>query len=124
MLLYTIKVNSFFEQQNHCDKKYYTLSDSEIKGNDGFYRDNINEYPNKVKYKEKGKFADKVSVWCAFPVGGSQVHAHDDITYWLDLTNFVYAKETQDWLNTHKVPFVLEIHNISNFLQVGSIEEF
>lgn len=52
------------------DEKYFTLANSEIKGNDGFYTDNIEECPNNVKYKEKPKFTDKVLVWCAISIRG------------------------------------------------------
>lgn len=47
------------------DEKYFTLANSEMKGNDGFYTNNVAECPDNVKYKEKAKFADKVLVWCA-----------------------------------------------------------
>ena len=50
------------------DEKYFTLSNSEIKGNDGFYTDNVEEVPNNVRYKQKAKFTDKVLVWCAIPI--------------------------------------------------------
>jgi transposase len=47
------------------DEKYFTLSNSEMKGNDGFYMDNVEECPDNVRYKHKAKFADKILVWCA-----------------------------------------------------------
>lgn len=52
------------------DEKYFTLSNSEIKGNDGFYTDNIEDVPNDVRYKKKAKFEDKVLVWCAISEAG------------------------------------------------------
>lgn len=52
------------------DEKYFTLSHSEIKGNEGFYTDDIDNCPDNVKYKEKKKFADKVLVWCAISEAG------------------------------------------------------
>lgn len=52
------------------DEKYFTLGNSEIKGNDGFYTNNIQDCPDNVKYKEKAKFADKILVWCAISVAG------------------------------------------------------
>lgn len=36
--------------------KYFTLSNFEIKGNNGFYTDNVEEYLSKVKYKQNAKF--------------------------------------------------------------------
>lgn len=52
------------------DEKYFTLSNSEMKGNDGFYTDNIEECPDNVRYKHKAKFADKILVWCAISTRG------------------------------------------------------
>lgn len=52
------------------DEKYFTLSNSEIKGNDGFYTDHVEECPDNVRYKEKAKFADKILVWCAISIRG------------------------------------------------------
>lgn len=34
------------------DEKYFTLSNSEIKGNDGFYTEDFNAAPDNVKYKK------------------------------------------------------------------------
>ncbi|KAJ8942139.1 hypothetical protein NQ318_021647 [Aromia moschata] len=47
------------------DEKYFTLANSEMKGNDGFYTNNLEECPDNVKFKAKAKFADKILVWCA-----------------------------------------------------------
>ncbi|KAJ8953384.1 hypothetical protein NQ318_023501 [Aromia moschata] len=47
------------------DEKYFTFANSEMKGNDGFYTNNLEEYPDNVKFKTKAKFADKILVWCA-----------------------------------------------------------
>ncbi|CAH0547925.1 unnamed protein product [Brassicogethes aeneus] len=47
------------------DEKYFTLSSSEMKGNDDFFTDNIEECPNEVATKAKTKFEDKVLVLAA-----------------------------------------------------------
>ena len=52
------------------DEKYFTLSHSEMKDNDGFYTSDIENYPNEVKFKAKAKFSDKVLVWCAISEAG------------------------------------------------------
>lgn len=52
------------------DEKYFTLSNSEIKGNDGFYTDSIEDVPPDVRYKKKAKFEDKILVWCAISEAG------------------------------------------------------
>lgn len=52
------------------DEKYFTLSHSEIKGNDGFYTNNIENTPDNVKFKGKSKFEDKILVWCAISERG------------------------------------------------------
>ncbi|MBK5647740.1 MAG: hypothetical protein I4N51_12150 [Acinetobacter sp.] len=66
-------INSYRDTlQSHRNRStlYFTLANSEIKGNDGFYTDNIEECPDNVKYKEKAKFADKILVWCAISIRG------------------------------------------------------
>lgn len=137
------------------DEKYFTLSNSEIKGNDGFYTDNVEDCPDNVKYKQKAKFADKVLVWCAISTGGisrpyvgrvrgealnsesyirncltklinfiHQNHAQDDIMFWPDLASCHYARETQNWLNAHNIPFVPKNDNPPNLPQARPIEDF
>ena len=44
------------------DEKYFTLSHSEMKDNDGFHTFDIENCPNEVKFKAKAEFAD--TVWC------------------------------------------------------------
>jgi transposase len=52
------------------DEKYFTLSNSEMKGNDGFYTDNYQNVPDDVRFKNKKKFEDKILVWCAISEAG------------------------------------------------------
>ncbi|KAJ8978518.1 hypothetical protein NQ317_002422 [Molorchus minor] len=52
------------------DEKYFTLSHSEMKDNDGYYTSDVENCPNEVKFKAKAKFADKVLVWCAISEAG------------------------------------------------------
>ncbi|XP_050500958.1 uncharacterized protein LOC126880924 [Diabrotica virgifera virgifera] len=52
------------------DEKYFTLSNSEMKGNDGFYTRNVQDAPDEVRFKGKVKFADKILVWCAISEAG------------------------------------------------------
>lgn len=49
------------------DQKYFTLPHSEMKGNDGFY---TNDIENFSEFKERAKFADKVLVTCAILEAG------------------------------------------------------
>lgn len=137
------------------DEKYFTLSNSEMKGNDGFYTDNIAEVPDNVRYKQKAKFADKVLVWCAISTRGvsrpyvgrvrgealdsqryidscltklinfiEEEHVGDDIMFWPDLASCHYARQTQNWLADHNVPFVPRIDNPPNLPQARPIEDF
>lgn len=53
------------------DEKYFTLSNSEIKGNDGFYTEDFHAAPDNVKFKRKAKFEDKILVWCAISSAGA-----------------------------------------------------
>ncbi|CAH1109918.1 unnamed protein product [Psylliodes chrysocephalus] len=52
------------------DEKYFTLSNSEIKGYDGFYKDNVQNILDNVKFKSKYKFEDKILVRCAISNNG------------------------------------------------------
>lgn len=52
------------------DEKYFTLCNSQMKGNDGFYTDNIQECPDEVRLKGKVKFAENILVWCAISEAG------------------------------------------------------
>lgn len=137
------------------DEKYFTLSNSEMKGNDGFYTDNILEVPDNVRYKQKAKFADKVLVWCAISIRGisrlfvsrvrgealdsqryidncltklinfiEEEHDGEDIMFWPDLASCHYARQTQNWLVDHNVPFVPRNDNPPNLPQARPIEDF
>ena len=125
------------------DETYFRLSNSEMKGNESLYTDNIDECPDNVKYKTKAKFADKILVWCAISIRGvsrpyvgrvrgealdSQryiqnclskldnfIHG-DDIMFWPDLASCHYTTDTQNWLNDHNIAFVPKNHNPSNLL--------
>ncbi|XP_050516839.1 uncharacterized protein LOC126891656 [Diabrotica virgifera virgifera] len=52
------------------DGKYFTLSNSEMKGNDGFYTNDYENVPDEIKFKSKKKFEDKILVWCAISEAG------------------------------------------------------
>jgi len=52
------------------DESYFTLSNTSINGNDGFYTDNINECSPDVKYKNNKKFEEKIMVWVAISCKG------------------------------------------------------
>ena len=45
------------------DESYFTLTNSEINGNDNFYSSKVDLTPNNVKYKTKAKFEDKLFVY-------------------------------------------------------------
>lgn len=52
------------------DRNYFMLSQSEMKVKYGFYTFDSKNCPNKVKFKSKVKYADKVLVWCAISEDG------------------------------------------------------
>lgn len=137
------------------DEKYFTLSNSEMKGNDGFYTENVNECPDNVRFKCKAKFADKILVWCAISSRGisrpfvgrvrgealnsrgyinnclrkllqfiEQHHAGDNIMFWPDLASCHYARDTQNWLREHNIPYVPKNDNPPNLPQARPIEDF
>ncbi|KAJ8952585.1 hypothetical protein NQ318_004132 [Aromia moschata] len=78
------------------DEKYFTLANSEMKGNYGFYTNNLEECPDNVKFKTKAKFADKILVWCAISnrgisrpfvgrVRGEALNSQGQIFYTVDI---------------------------------------
>lgn len=136
------------------DEKYFTLANSEMKGNDGFYTNNLEECPDNVKFKTKAKFADKILVWCAISNRGIsrpfvgrvrgealnsqgyienclskllqfvQEHHAEDDMFWPDLASCHYSRDTQNWLRQHRIPFVPKNANPPNLPQARPIEDF
>ncbi|KAJ8959150.1 hypothetical protein NQ318_022411 [Aromia moschata] len=84
------------------DENDFTLSNSEIKGNDGFYTDNIQNAPEKGKFKGKVKFEDNI-----LP----------------DLASYHYAIITRDWLATNVSNFVPKTDNPPHVPQARPVEE-
>ena len=54
----------------HDDEKYFTLSNNEISGNDGYYTDNKQTASEDVKYKKKRTYEPKVLAWIAISEDG------------------------------------------------------
>ena len=52
------------------DEKYFTFSNDEMPGNEGFFTDNIEKCPDDVRFKGKAKFPDKILVWIALSEDG------------------------------------------------------
>jgi len=52
------------------DEKYFTYGNSKLSGNDGFYTDDYQSCPERVKYKGQAKYEPKVLVWCAISEAG------------------------------------------------------
>ena len=52
------------------DEKYFCFSNDEIPGNSGFYTNDINKCPDKVRFKGKEKFPKKILVWVALSSRG------------------------------------------------------
>ena len=44
------------------DEKYFTYGNSKLSGNDGFYADDYQSCPERVKYKSPAKYESKVLV--------------------------------------------------------------
>jgi len=52
------------------DEKYFSLSNSNIPGNDRYYTSDKSTAPDEIKYKMKKKFEAKVLVWMAISSAG------------------------------------------------------
>ncbi|XP_030752754.1 uncharacterized protein LOC115879873 [Sitophilus oryzae] len=89
------------------DEKYFTLCNSEMKGNDGFYTDNYVNVPDDVRLKSKKKFEDKIFVWCAIPEAGFISHTYIGVVRGEALNAELYIEnclpKLLQFLNTHHV---------------------
>ncbi|XP_050508102.1 uncharacterized protein LOC126885559 [Diabrotica virgifera virgifera] len=121
------------------DEKYFTLSNSEMKGNDGFYTNDYENVPDEIKFKSKKKFEDKILVVRGEALNAdiyiqrclskllqfvNTHHANDQIVFWPDLASCHYARITRDWYETNNITFVPKADNPPNLPQARPIEEF
>ncbi|XP_030767135.1 uncharacterized protein LOC115890913 [Sitophilus oryzae] len=89
------------------DEKYFTLSNSEMKGNDGFYTDNYENVPDDVRLKSKKKFENKILVWFAISEAGFISHPYIGVVRGEVLNAELYIEnclpKLLQFLNTHHV---------------------
>lgn len=80
------------------DEKYFMLSHSEMKGNDGFYTVDIENCPNEVKLKQKQnlltKFYSGVRWWGLKTLCGEGLE-----TGWSKIRSIMYQKINPQMLN-------------------------
>ncbi|KAJ8984762.1 hypothetical protein NQ317_012125 [Molorchus minor] len=125
------------------DEKYFTLANSEMKGNDGFYTNNLEECPDNVKGTRQRGHNRGISRPFVGRVRGEALnsqgyienclskllqfvqehHAEDDIMFWPDLASCHYSRDTQNWFQ-HRIPFVPKNANPPNLPQARPIEDF
>lgn len=136
------------------DESFFTLSNSDLSGNAGFYTSNIQQTPNDVKLKRKSKFEEKLLVWVAFSKKGisqhyivpsgqainedvyinkcltklerfiTKFHENDEIVFWPDLASSHYSNKTQAYLRSKSIEYVAKVHNPANVPELRPIEDF
>lgn len=87
------------------DEKYFSLSNSNTPGNDGYYTNNKSTAPEDIKYAKKNKFEKKVLVWLAISTEGiSEPYIHESNNA---ITANVYINKC---LKNNLIKFISEHH--------------
>lgn len=136
------------------DESYFTLSNTDVPGNDGFYSDNLNITPDSVKYNLREKYPPKLLVWLAispkgvtkpyFRKSGNAVNQdvyHDILkqklipfikknystggyVFWPDLASSHYANKVTNYLKSQNIPYIPKFMNPANLPEARPIEDF
>lgn len=135
------------------DEKYFTLSASQMPGNNTYYTGNPSQVVNEVKYKGKVKYEKKILLYIAISENGISKpflypsglaidktmyikclkkillpfitkHGDTDYIFWPDKASCHYAYETIAFLQSKNIPFVPKNRNPSNLPQARPIEDF
>lgn len=135
------------------DESYFTLSNSTIPGNDGYYTSDPKTTPASIKFTTKKKFEGKVLVWIAIgPAGVSQplirlsgqainadvyleecvkkrlipyINVHyTKYVFWPDLASSHYANKVINHLRENHIVFVEKNDNPANLPEARPVEDF
>ena len=135
------------------DESYFTLSNSTIHGNDGYYTSDPKTTPPNVKFDKKKKFETKVLVWIAIgPHGvskplirlsGQAINSdiyleecvkkrllpyiranYNNYVFWPDLASAHYAKKVTNFLSEEGIVFVGKNDNPANVPEARPVEDF
>ena len=93
------------------DESYFTLTNSSVCGNDGFYSNNLQKTPASVKYRAKAKFEQKLLVWlCVSERGISKPFIAPS---GLAINRHVYLEQC---IKKRLVPFIEQHHSDGQYL--------
>ena len=93
------------------DEKYFTLSNTNIPGNDIYYSSNKSEAPVEIKYKRKKKFEDKVLIWAAISSEGISDPYISKSDNAINVNTYI-----NECLKKRLLPFVREMHEDDNYV--------
>ena len=91
------------------DESYFTLSNTTLSGNDRFYSNNVQKTPERVKYKYKSKYEQKIMVWIAISPSGMSKPLF--LKSGLAVNQLVYRKQC---LEDRLLPFINKYHSDGN----------
>lgn len=136
------------------DESYFTLGNTTLSGNDGFYSNDVSATPSNVKFAMKRKFEEKVLVSLIISPKGvskplmlksglainktrymkalrtrllpfiNEHHKNGDYLFWPDLASSHYANEVIDFLDRENVNYVPKVKNPPNVPEARPIEDF
>jgi transposase len=136
------------------DESYFTLANTTLNGNNGFYSSDVSASPNDVKFAKKKKYDDKLLVSLIISPKGiskpfihksgqavnkekyleilrkrlipfiNEHHKNDDYLFWPDLATSHYANEVIDFLESENISFVAKERNPPNVPEARPIEDF
>ena len=136
------------------DESYFTLSNTTLNINDGFYSDNRLASPNDKKYNRKKKYEGKIlvsliispkGIWKPFVVKSGQAinaatyigilrrhlipfinkhHKNGNYLFWPDLASWHYAQDVIKYLEANNIKFVPKERNPPAVAEARPIEDF
>lgn len=136
------------------DESYFTLGNTQLLGNSGFYSSDVCATPSEVKFKTKKKYEEKVLVYLIIsPAGVSKPYIipsgmainkqryksiletrllpfidehykNGQYLFWPDLASSHYAKVVTDYLDANNVNYVPKCRNPPNMPEARPIEDF
>ena len=136
------------------DESYFTLSNTTLSGNDGFYSDNLLATPSDVKYNRKKKYEEKVLVSLIISPKGiskpfvaksrqainsktyietlrkhlvpliNEHHKNGNYLFWPDLASSHYADDVIRYLEANNINFVPKERNPPAVPEARPIEDF
>jgi hypothetical protein len=136
------------------DETYVPLDPRDVHGRQFYHTDDKNVVPDADRFKGVAKFPKRYMIWqCVDSCGNvskpyvclgtmtwktyleqclrkrllpfiRRYHKDKRVLFWPDMATCHYAKEVQEFLNRHRIPYVLRGENAPNVPQARPIERF